>query len=168
MINVTYVGDTLRAYKVTGDQNVPKGAMSFTVDLRPKPTGNLLEPLELNKSASRQWGAKFLTRFEGKGQVAAEGFKNSQFIEGQLILVNEFFSFAWLPIGHQVFFGRPSPELVLKLLKDSEEGSSQVDKNRAHLMRCMEETEHHLEDDVAEEAVASTQQDYYGAQGYFE
>lgn len=168
MINVTYIGDTIKAYKVTGDQNVPKGELSFSVNL--SPTENLLEPIELGTAAAQQWGAQFLSRFGGEGQVAAEGFVNPQFIEGQLILVNDFFSFAWVPLGHQVFFGRPSAELTLKLLRESQEGSSEIDQQRAYLKRCMEETEHHMEDAVvavAEESSLS-QQDYYGQDGYFE
>jgi hypothetical protein len=169
MINVTYIGDTIHAYKLTGDQNVPKGELSFSVDLSPKLQGdNLLEPVELGEAAAKQWGAKFLSRFGGKGQVAGEGYTNAQFIEGQLILVNDFFSFAWVPIGHQVFFGRPSAELTLRLLRDSEQGSSELDKDRAHLTRCMVETEH-LEDEELEDVPATiSQQDYYGVQGYFD
>lgn len=167
MINVTYIGDTLRAYKVTGDKNVPKGELTFSVDLSPTQHGDLLEPVELGDVAAHQWGAKYLTRFAGKGQVAGEGFVNSQFLEGQLILVNEFFSFAWVPIGHQVFFGRPSPELTLKLLKASEEASatSDIDQARAHLNRCLEETESLLEE---EDAAPTTKQDYYSTEGCFE
>jgi hypothetical protein len=169
MINVTYIGDTIRAYKVTGDKNVPKGELSFSVDLSPKLESGqeLLDPIELGAGAAQQWGAKFLSRFGGKGQVAAEGFVDPQFIEGQLILVNDFFSFAWVPLGHQVFFGRPSAELTLKLLRESQEGTSEMDKARAHLNRCMDETEYNLEDDdqLLEE---DSQQDFYGKDGFFE
>ena len=35
MINVTYVGDTLIAFKVTGDKNVPRGEITFQADLTP-------------------------------------------------------------------------------------------------------------------------------------
>jgi len=126
MINITYSGDTLIATKVTGDQNVPKGEISFTVNLSPKAnpessTVSGLEPIELNPKAARQWGKKYLPRHLGKGQVASENFQNAQWMEGQLILVGRFFSFAWVPIGHQVFFGRPSSELTLKMLKEAKE-----------------------------------------------
>ena len=36
MINITYSGETLIATKVTGDRNVPKGEVTFTVDLAPQ------------------------------------------------------------------------------------------------------------------------------------
>jgi len=142
MINVTYVEDTLVAYKVTGDKNVPKGEITFKAYLGPgeEPA---LAPIELTDSASKQWGVQNLIRFTGEGQVAAEGFQNAQFMEGQLIIVGEYFSFAWVPIGHQIFFGRPSPELVLKLLKQSREATPNADVNsmREFAMRCLEETE---------------------------
>lgn len=147
MINITYAGDTLIATKVTGDQNVPKGEVSFTVDLSPhihSDKGMLsLEPIELNAKAARQWGKKFLPRFQGLGQVAAEGFTNSKWMDGQLILVGRFFSFAWVPIGHQVFFGRPSSELTLKMLREQKEDDlrrDQVSVMREAANNMMEET----------------------------
>ena len=73
-------------------------------------------------------------------------YLDSQWIDGQLIMVNEYFSFAWLPIGHQVFFGRPTPELILKLMKDEKRQASGDSSARDYLEKCWEETEH-LEDD---------------------
>ena len=135
MINITYAGDTLIATKVTGDTNVPKGEVTFTVDLSPNTyaaRGGLasitLEPIELNARAARQWGKKFLPRYPGKGQVAAEGFTNAKWLDGQLILVGRFFSFAWVPIGHQVFFGRPSSDLTLKMLREQREDELKRDQ----------------------------------------
>jgi hypothetical protein len=46
-------------------------------------------------------------------------------MEGQLILVGDFFSFAWVPIGKQIFFGRPSPELTIRMMKEVEVGMIQ-------------------------------------------
>ena len=147
MINITYAEDTLIATKVTGDQNVPKGEVSFTVDLSPhihSDKGMLsLEPIELNAKAARQWGKKFLPRFQGKGQVAAKGYGNAKWLEGQLILVGRFFSFAWVPIGHQVFFGRPSSDLTLKMLREQQEDElkrDQVSVMREAAHNMMEET----------------------------
>lgn len=136
MINVTYSDDTLIATKVTGDNNVPKGEISFTVDLAHSTAA--LDPIELNSKAAKQWGKSFLPRFVGKGQVAAEGFVNPTWLEGQLILVGRFFSFAWLPLGHQVFFGRPSSELTLKMLRESK--SNELRSDHVAVMRdAMEE-----------------------------
>ena len=153
MINVTYHGDILLAQKVTGTKNVPKGQVTFQVDLNPHGPGgalsggDALSPIELGDSAANQWGCKYLQRFAGQGQVAAEGYQDSQWIDGQLIMVNDYFSFAWLPIGHQVFFGRPTPELILKLMKDEKKKEVGDCSARAFLERCWEETEH-VEDDL--------------------
>ena len=141
MINVTYIDDTLIAYKVTGDKNVPKGEITFQADLSPN-SNDHLDPIELTSTATKQWGMKHLIRFPGKGQVAAEGFRNAQWMEGQLIMVGEYFSFAWVPIGHQIFFGRPSADLTLKMLRESETlpDETNIDKMRDFATRCMEET----------------------------
>jgi Cyclin D1 binding domain len=129
LINITYVGDTLIAEKVTGDNNVPKGAITFQADLHPirqlkraAASGSLdgLEPILLTEKAAQKWGTRKLPRYSGLGQVAEENFKNNQWMDGQLIIIgSEYFSFAWLPIEQQIFFGRPSPELALKMLRDS-------------------------------------------------
>jgi len=127
MINVTYTDDdTMIATKITGDKNVPAGKVTFTVDLAPvisPTTGQLthLEPIELDSKAKKQWGKKYLPRHLGKGQVAGENFTNAQWMEGQMILVGRFFSFAWVPIGTQIFFGRPSSDLTIKMLKEAKE-----------------------------------------------
>lgn len=170
MINVTYSGDVLIAYKVTGDQNVPKGEVSFSVDLGARASASMLEPIELTDDAADQWGSKFLPRFSGKGQVAGHGFVNSQWLEGQMILVNQYFSFAWLPIGHQVFFGRPSPELTLKLLRESTTKPQNLEQERDFLLRCMEETEM-LDDEMeVNDGIFQShdQEYYYGLEGCFE
>jgi len=155
MINVTYVGDTLIATKVTGDKNVPKDEITFTADLSPsfhRGSEAALAPIELSTTASKQWGTKGLMRFPGKGQVAAEGFLNAKYMEGQLIMVGEeYFSFAWVPIGYQIFFGRPSAELTLKMLKQSEEKAvvrgrqafhkGDVQTMREYAAKCLEKTD---------------------------
>ena len=133
MINVTYDGDLLIAYKVTGDKNVPRGEMSFQVDLDPlhqhavdadpsSPSfvAERLQPICLTEKAAKKWGTTQLPRHKGLGQVAESGFKNNQWMDGQLIIIGEeYFSFAWVPIEQQIFFGRPSPELALKMLRES-------------------------------------------------
>mmetsp|Transcript_9222 Transcript_9222/g.19357 ORF Transcript_9222/g.19357 Transcript_9222/m.19357 type:complete len:406 (-) Transcript_9222:63-1280(-) len=141
MINVTYHGDLLIAYKVTGDKNVPRGEITFQVDLDPlhrnfgDPSGDSssgmqqtvepLQPISLTAKAAKKWGTTQLPRHKGLGQVAEAGFKKNQWMEGQLIIIGEeYFSFAWVPIEQQIFFGRPSPELALKMLRES--GASSI------------------------------------------
>lgn len=143
MINVTYTGDTLIATKVTGDKNVPKGEITFTADLTPRISPNNahathLEPIELDPKAQRQWEKTFLPRHLGKGQVASENFENAQWMEGQMILVGRFFSFAWVPIGHQIFFGRPSSELTIKMLREAKE--DELKRDHVAVMRDAAQT----------------------------
>jgi hypothetical protein len=170
MINVTYVGDVLVAHKVTGDKNVPKNKITFQADLNPLSSQKLssqkpdeyppLGPIELTELAAKKWGTKQLLRHHGLGQVAEEGFVNNQWMEGQLIFINkDYFSFAWLPIEHQVFFGRASPELTLKMLRDSgfhpqplgtvkpPELNDDVDKMKDFASRCLEITSDTMEDE---------------------
>ena len=121
------------AYKVTGDMNVPRGEISFQVDLNPldqnvvgdssgDPLQGLVEqlqPISLTAKAAKKWGTTQLPRHKGLGQVAEKGFTKNQWMEGQLIIIGEeYFSFAWVPIEQQIFFGRPSPELALKMLRE--------------------------------------------------
>jgi len=124
MINVTYSNDQLIAYKVTGDKNIPRGEITFTADLSPEygemPGQSTLDPILLSESSAKKWGTQRLPRFPGQGHAAEPGFFNHQFMEGQLVVIGEgdYFSFAWVPLEHQIFFGRPSPELTLKMLKE--------------------------------------------------
>ncbi|GAX19941.1 hypothetical protein FisN_1Lh588 [Fistulifera solaris] len=183
LINVTYVDDTLIAEKITGDRNVPRGELTFKVDLDPlkifkTPAGGTqhksgkgfdfsgeqakLDPIKLTDKAARRWGTSQLPRYSGLGQVAEEGFKNSQMMDGQLIIIGqEYFSFAWLPIEQQIFFGRPSPELILKMLRESGIGplrsrsfdeppslNDDVDILKSFAARCMEVTQEY-EDDLS-------------------
>jgi len=126
MINVTYSGDELIAYKVTGDKNIPRGEISFTANLSPSAIADIpgrqskLDPILLSESSSKKWGTKRLPRFPGQGHAAEPGYINHQFMEGQLVVIGggDYFSFAWVPLEHQIFFGRPSPELTLKMLRE--------------------------------------------------
>jgi hypothetical protein len=135
IINITYSGDSLVAYKVTGDKNVPRGEITFQVNLDPFPlraaghssstVDQQLQPIALTEKAAKKWGTSELPRYRGLGQVAEPGFSNSQWMDGQLIIIGEeYFSFAWVPIEQQIFFGRPSPELALKMLRESSGASS--------------------------------------------
>lgn len=155
MLNITYAGDTLIAYKVTGDKNVPQGEITFQADLNPSlitrnvadsnsnPT-DPLQPIILTEKASKKWGTTHLPRYAGLGQVAEPGFLNHQWMDGQLIIIgDDYFSFAWVPVETQIFFGRPSPELALKMLREHSALSSDIPKNRVW------EAPPSMDDDVA-------------------
>ena len=182
MINVTYSGDLLIAYKVTGDKNVPRGEITFQVDLDPlhrntdggssgNPSSSLMEeklqPISLTAKAAKKWGTTQLPRHIGLGQVAEAGFKKSQWMDGQLIIIGEeYFSFAWVPIEQQIFFGRPSPELALKMLREC--GASSIapakswekpptkDANvkvlKDYINSCLEKTTESEEEELAGDA----------------
>jgi len=135
LINVTYVGDTLIASKVTGDDNVPRGQVSFTVDLSPK-NDTALEPLKLTLDQSSTTATN-LPRFSGKGQVAKKGFVDHQFVDGQMVMFDRNFSFVWIPTRHHVLFRRPTPEQTLSLLRDTISKEDEVENMRTHLERCL-------------------------------
>ena len=87
--------------------------------------------------------------------AAEPGFVNHQFMEGQLVVIGggDYFSFAWVPLEHQIFFGRPSPELTLKMLREGggasltagvglevPELTAGVKEQREYVSRCLEVT----------------------------
>ncbi|KAL3780323.1 hypothetical protein ACHAWO_010110 [Cyclotella atomus] len=164
MINVTYSGDQLIAYKVTGDQNIPRGHISFVVDL--SPPGSYSDMMEDEQDGSFGSYCVDLPRYPGRGQAAEPNYENPQYLEGQLVVIGpgDYFSFAWIPLEHQIFFGRPSPELTLKMLREGgspsltagmggpvpllEDGN--VRAMTDYLFRCMEITLDRIEDERCE------------------
>jgi len=82
--------------------------------------------------------------------INVKEFSDAQWVEGQLIMVGEYFSFAWVPIGHQIFFGRPSLELTLKMLKEGTANHDGMDDVRAQLKRAYDESEeaHRLDQQI--------------------
>lgn len=133
LINVTYVGDQLIAVKVTGDLNVPRGETTFMVDMEPN-NATALPPIQL---VSDQRKGEF-QRFPGKGQVSRKGFKDHRFVEGQMILFENQFSFVWIPTKHHVLFHRPSPEMTLKYLRDTISKEDELENMRSHIARCFD------------------------------
>jgi len=133
LVNITYSGDELIARKVTGDVNVPRGEKSFTVNLQPT-NSSALPPVKV--ISDNRSGA--FSRYPGKGQVSRKGFKDNRFVEGQMILFENRFSFVWIPTKHHVSFHRPSPELTLKLLRNTISREDEVENMRDHLARCFD------------------------------
>jgi hypothetical protein len=97
VINITYTGDQLIATKCTGDDNVPRGEVSFTANLEPRNCSDL-HPVPLFHEPRN---GEF-RRFPGRGQVSRRGFKDHRYVEGQLILFENQFSFVWIPTKHHV------------------------------------------------------------------
>lgn len=167
MINVTYSGDTLIAYKVTGDNNIPRGEVSFTANLSPhRDPRDALDPIVLSDGAAEKWGVRRLSRFPGRGHAAEPGFRNPHALAGQLVVIGAegaYFSFAWVPLEHQIFFGRPSPELALRMLREGgapgltagagREAPGLDSGQRAlaeHAARCLEATADAIFDEASE------------------
>jgi len=129
MINITYAGDALVATKVVGDRFVSRGGTSFTADLRPRTPGDpdALPPVLLPAAYADRWGARMLPRFTGRGHVDG----GAREVEGQLILVGDCISFAWVPLEHQIVFGRPDGELALRMLRDCISEEDEAENARA-------------------------------------
>ncbi|KAL7517996.1 hypothetical protein ACHAWX_002866 [Stephanocyclus meneghinianus] len=109
MINVTYIGDHLIAYKVTGNHNILCGEVTFTANLSPpdstsngKDNNGPPAPIILLQASAKKWGTKRLPRYSGKGQTAEPGYKNPKYLKGQLVDIGseEYFSFAWILLEH--------------------------------------------------------------------
>jgi hypothetical protein len=139
MINVTYSEDTLIATKVSGDKHVPRGSIAFTTDLSPlnQPAADL-PPIELSSEAAFKWGIDKLSRHLGKGMVAEDGFPDSKCVDGQFIMFENHFSFVWIPTRQHVFFGRPSPEVTFRMLRDNISKEDELENIRHHLEECLE------------------------------
>jgi len=131
LINITYEGDTLIATKVTGNSNVPEGQITFTAELAPKvittssnstsllPEVGRLPPIQLPEKTADIWEKKKLLRFPGEGQIAGEGFDESEWVMGQLVFIGESqFSYVWVPLQFSVFFSRPPKFLWEKMFRD--------------------------------------------------
>jgi hypothetical protein len=73
VIKITQSGDQVEAVKITGDEYVPAGAITWRADLR---TGL------------------------GEGQIAEREFRNPRFVRGRLTIVNpDRILFRWLNCG---------------------------------------------------------------------
>lgn len=132
LVNVTYIGDTLVATKVTGDRNVPRGQITFTVNLQKT---SVIPPFQLSTTDQSNGDYR---QFPGRGQVSRKGFKDHRFVEGQMGLIEDNFSFVWVPTKHNVLFSRPSPETTLKLLRDTISKEDEIENMREHIACCFD------------------------------
>jgi len=108
-VEIRYEGDTLIATKMTGESNVPKGAVTFKADVSSKGILGLVggEPKHPSEKIRGVLEANLdgMVSFGGEGQVAAAKFSNAMFVPGQLLMFREgFFGFLWLPLGSLIMF----------------------------------------------------------------
>ncbi len=139
---MTYTGDTLIATKITGECQVPKGEVAFRANLFPiddeGDDTKRLDPIPLNESAASKWNIKKLDRYTGEGRTSTEKNEESEFVEGQLILFDGYFSFLYLPTKQHIFFSRPSPQLITHLMKEVIDIDDELDNMKDHVQRCFE------------------------------
>jgi hypothetical protein len=137
LINITYSDEVLIAKKVTGSRNVPADEISFQVDLSPRPNkGSLsnfmketLPNIVLSEAASLRWGTRESDRFLMKPFQNVNGWTVSWC---SLMKITS--------ASHQIFFGRPSPAMALKMLKDKEMHHSPLKSSKEHVHRCFDVT----------------------------
>lgn len=105
-------------------------------------------------------------------------------MDGQLIIIgDEYFSFAWIPIEHQIFFGRPSPELSLKMFRENgvtplraaqpafvapPSVEDSVEQQKQFAMRCLELTDEIEDDKLGDGALSCIWHDLETDECYFE
>lgn len=117
VIKITYQNDTLIGTKIYGDQVVPSGEVIFQV--RVSPDSKRPDPIDVQHVTDPR--LKKLERFTGEGRVVDKKRGSVKWVESQLILVGDYFAFAWIPLGIQVFFMRLPDRIVDKLENLEEE-----------------------------------------------
>ena len=124
LIRVRYDGDTLYATKVTGDEHVPAGEVTFQAELAEPfveaethvASGNgedlvgvRVEVVSLSSDGAPE--QREVERYHGEGRIAARGFQHAHFVPGQLFLMDtDVLGFLWLPLGTLVVFNRVPEE----------------------------------------------------------
>jgi len=114
MVRVHYAGDTLYATKVTGDEHVPAGEVTFRADLaapldaaaRSGADADVrVEVLSISSAGGHE--PREVEQIRGEGRIAARGFRHPHYVPGQLFLMDDdVIGFLWLPIGTFVVFSR--------------------------------------------------------------
>jgi len=123
-VRLHYSGEMLYATKVTGDEHVPAGEVTFRANLEaPIAPGDAIEGFAgaddgpgvrvevLSISSDGAHEQREVEQFNGDGRVAARGFRQDHFVPGQLFLMDDdVVGFLWLPIGTFVVFSRVPEE----------------------------------------------------------
>ena len=122
LIRVRYDGDTLFATKVTGDEHVPAGEVTFRaelatpcepdakgIEMEGDMVGVRVEVVSLSADGAPQ--QRDVERYHGEGRIAAKGFQHAHYVPGQLFLMDtDVIGFLWLPLGTLVVFNRVPEE----------------------------------------------------------
>eukprot|EP00557_Chaetoceros_sp_GSL56_P013907 CAMPEP_0176484192 /NCGR_PEP_ID=MMETSP0200_2-20121128/4323_1 /TAXON_ID=947934 /ORGANISM="Chaetoceros sp., Strain GSL56" /LENGTH=506 /DNA_ID=CAMNT_0017880649 /DNA_START=798 /DNA_END=2318 /DNA_ORIENTATION=+ len=164
LVNVTYSGDTMIATRLSAPDHFLFQADLSPLDLR-SGSAQFAPPVPMDKLAVTKWGIDKLERYPGKAvQTGGRGTRgnnnyynnrmgssktakdvninnnnnnnNSNLVDGNLIMFDGYFSFLWMPTRQHVFFSRPKPELVLKLLRDAISEEDEMENMRRHLTKC--------------------------------
>jgi len=167
LINVTYVGNTLIATKVRGnditfqadlhplrfhsnddddDDGDAKDSLSTTMsdkkNKKRESESHMLEPIALGERAAKKFGTRLLTRYKGLGCRETANKKEQPWTDGQLVIVSQdYFGFVWSerPKQQKVMFARPSDELVLQLLSSRPTSKDDIPTQTRYITRCLEQ-----------------------------
>jgi len=102
--------DMLIATKVTGDEHVPKGEITFRVELLSKPSTSPLCKVVRTLSDGDAVHERDVQRFPGQGRIAEKGFAHPQYVDGEFFLMDvDMFGFLWTPMGSLITFTRVDP-----------------------------------------------------------
>lgn len=117
LVRFTYEGDTLVATKVTGDDHVPAGQITFradvaAVDSEPFEEESRIEVVRVSNSGDSE--PMDVEKYRGEGCVAAKGYQRAHYIPGQLHLMDgeelDLVGFHWAALGTFVMFSRATEE----------------------------------------------------------
>jgi hypothetical protein len=122
LVRLHYDRDQLIATKVTGDEHVPAGEVTFRADLTDLSDGSMDEETTFSTGPGANVGVRVevmslspdgsheprdVEQFRGEGRIAAHGFRHPHFVPGQLFLMDDdVVGFLWLAIGTFVVFSR--------------------------------------------------------------
>jgi hypothetical protein len=118
LVRFTYEGDTLVATKVTGDEHVPAGQVTFRANVAEVDRGDpsdgdaRVEVVRIHENTQERMEAE---RYRGEGCVAAKGYQHAHYIPGQLHLLEDgedldVVGFHWMKLGTFVMFSRATEE----------------------------------------------------------
>jgi hypothetical protein len=137
LVNVTYTGDV-----VIGTRLNNKGEIFFEADLSPslESADPNLASIKLDSAVASKWGVDKLERYAGKVRdtILSKKSVNADFLDGNLIVFDGYFSVLWMPTRQHVFFSRPKSETIVKLMRDSISVEDETENMRNHVSKCFD------------------------------